>query len=174
MKGLIHVYCGDGQGKTMAAIGMGIRACGRGKRVLLVQFLKGGDSGEWKVLDRVPNFSALPNPEHMKFTFQMNQAERTEAAELCRSRLQKAAETADAGRCDLLILDEVFGAINAGMLPDRALVALLKSKPDPLEIVLTGRNPSAEILELADYVSEIKKVKHPFDRGIPAREGIEF
>ena len=174
MNGLIHVYCGDGKGKTTAAVGLGIRACGRGKRVLLVQFLKGGGSGELNVLGGVPGFRVLPNPERMEFTFRMGEAERAEAAKLCGSRFKKAAEAAEAGGCDLLILDEVLNAVGAGMLPEEALLAFLKNKPGPLEIVLTGRGPSPQVLKLADYVSEIKKIKHPFDRGVPAREGIEF
>jgi ATP:corrinoid adenosyltransferase len=174
MDGLTHIYCGDGKGKTTAALGLGVRACGRGKRVLLVQFLKGSDSGELNVLNALPNFSVLPNPENIKFIFQMEEAERTETARLCRTRFQKAAQAAAGGACDLLILDEVFGAISTGMLPNKTLIEFIKSKPGNLELVLTGRDPEPEILTLADYVSEILKVKHPFDRNIPARKGIEF
>ena len=174
MDGLTHVYCGDGKGKTTAALGLGVRACGRGKRVLLVQFLKGSDSGELNVLDALPNFNILPNPENIKFIFQMNETERAETAQLCGARFQKAVQAAADGACDLLILDEVFGAVSTGMLPNEMLAEFIKSKPGNLELVLTGRDPEPEILVLADYVSEIRKVKHPFDRNISARKGIEF
>ncbi len=174
MNGLIHIYCGDGKGKTTAAIGLGVRACGRGMHVLLVQFLKGADSGELEVLRALPGFTVFPNPETLKFTFQMNEEERAQAALLCANRFEQAVDSARQGNCDLLILDEVFGAVSTGMLPEEALTEFARSKPPALELVLTGRDPSAQVLALADYVSEIKKVKHPFDRNIPARRGIEF
>lgn len=174
MNGLTHIYCGDGKGKTTAAIGLGIRACGSGKRVLLAQFLKGSTSSELTALRELRNFSVLPAPEHMKFTFQMTPRELEETAELCRSQFHRAVSAVNAGECDLLILDEVFGAISCGLLPDTLLPDLIKNKPQSLELVLTGRDPKPEVLELADYVSEIKKIKHPYDRNIPARRGIEF
>ncbi len=174
MNGLTHIYCGDGKGKTTAAIGLGIRACGSGKKVLLAQFLKGSTSSELTVLRELKNFSVLPAPEHIKFTFQMTPAELREAAALCGSQFQRAVSAANAGECDLLILDEVFGAISCGLLANTLLPGLIKNKPQSLELVLTGRDPKPEVLELADYVSEIKKIKHPYDRNIPARRGIEF
>jgi cob(I)alamin adenosyltransferase len=174
MNGLTHIYCGDGKGKTTAAIGLGIRACGSGKRVLLAQFLKGSTSSELTVLRELKNFRVLPAPEHIKFTFQMTPDELKETAELCSRQFQRAVSAVKAGECDLLILDEVFGAISCGLLADTLLLDLIKNKPQSMELVLTGRDPKPEILELADYVSEIRKIKHPYDRNVPARRGIEF
>lgn len=174
MNGLTHIYCGDGKGKTTAAIGLGIRACGSGKRVLLVQFLKGNTSCELTVLRELKNFRVLPGPEHIKFTFQMSLEELKAAAELCAEQFQRAVSAVNAGECDVLILDEVFGAISCGLLDETLLLDFIKNKPQSLELVLTGRGPKPEVLELADYVSEIHKVKHPYDRNIPARRGIEF
>ncbi len=174
MNGLTHVYCGDGKGKTTAAIGLGVRACGSGKRVLLVQFLKGNTSGELAVLKQLAGFEVMPAPEHIKFTFQMTPRELEETALLCGSQFCKVVSEAHAGSCDMLILDEVFGAIHCNLLTNEMLTDFIKNKPPKLELVLTGRDPGPEVLALADYVSEIKKVKHPFDRDIPARKGIEF
>lgn len=174
MQGFIHIYCGEGKGKTTAAIGLGVRACGSGKRVLMVQFLKGNRSGERKILEQIPGFTLLPGPETVKFTFQMTPEELAEAGRVCEVLLQTAAETAARQDDDLLILDEVFGAISAGVLPAGLVLNLMRTKPERLELVLTGRGPSPEFLELADYVSEIQKIKHPYDRNIPARKGIEF
>lgn len=174
MTGLTHIYCGDGKGKTTAAIGLGIRACGRGKRVLLTQFLKGSDSGERNILEKIPGFTVTPNPDQIKFTFQMNEEELREAAEQCRERFAQAVGAAKQGECDLLILDEVFAACGAGLLAPEVVSDFIRHKPPELELVLTGRNPDPKIVELADYVSEMKKVKHPFDRNVPARKGVEF
>lgn len=171
---MTHVYFGDGKGKTTAAIGLGVRACGRGMRVLLVQFLKGSDSGELAALSYLPGITVLPGPNSMKFTFQMDARELQEAARLCALRLEEAVQTAARENYDLLILDELLDTVDCGLLPDERLTELVRTKPDRLELVLTGRNPSKEILSLADYVTEMKKVKHPFDSHIPARRGIEF
>lgn len=174
MNGLTHVYCGEGKGKTTTAIGLGVRACGSGKRVLLLQFLKGNSSSELTVLKQIPNFKIMPTPEHIKFTFQMTPRELEETALLCSTLFGSVLAAVHAGECDMLILDEVFGAIHCGLLNRKMLIDLIKNKPKELELVLTGRDPEPEVLELADYVSEIKKIKHPFDHDIPARKGIEF
>ncbi|XOQ47574.1 MAG: Cob(I)yrinic acid a,c-diamide adenosyltransferase [Eubacteriales bacterium] len=174
MNGLVHIYCGDGKGKTTAAVGLGIRACGSGKRVLMVQFLKENTSGELNVLRELKDFHILPSPPHIKFTFQMTRQELEETAALCAEQFLRATAAVHAEEYDVLILDEIFGAVNSGLLDSRLLLALIKNKPQKLELVLTGRDPEPEVLELADYVSEIRKIKHPYDRGIPARKGIEF
>ncbi|WP_444643376.1 cob(I)yrinic acid a,c-diamide adenosyltransferase [Caproiciproducens sp. R1] len=174
MNGLTHVYCGDGKGKTTAAVGLGVRACGSGKRVLMAQFLKGNGSGELAVLKQLENFSVLPTVPTVKFTFQMTKKELEAAAVLCGNLFCKAVAAAKADECDLLILDEVFAAVNCGLLDGAMLTDFIKNKPQKLELVLTGRGPKPEVLELADYVSEIRKEKHPYDRNIPARKGIEF
>ena len=174
MNGLTHIYCGDGKGKTTAAVGLGVRACGSGKRVMLVQFLKGNSSSELIVLRQLKNFNVLPAPSSIKFTFQMTKKELEETAMLCAGLFCKAVAAVNADDCDMLILDEVFGAVNCDLLDNKMLIDLIKNKPQKLELVLTGRDPKPEVLELADYISEIKKVKHPFDQDIPARRGIEF
>ena len=121
-KGLIHIYCGDGKGKTTAAVGLCVRACGCGKKVLLAQFLKDDSSGELVSLGLLPGFSRIPAPKRVKFTFQMNEEERRESAKRCAQMLQDARRAAEAGACDLLVLDECFGALSTGMLNMEALL----------------------------------------------------
>lgn len=172
-RGLVHIYCGDGKGKTTAALGLAVRASGRGLRVLLVQFLKSADTGELNVLQNLPGFKIIRGKDGQKFSFAMSAEERAETRLIHNANLQAALDEVKTGNCDLLILDEAIGALNRDMLDREKLIRFIKDKPAGLELVLTGRNPDPELLELADYVSEMKKVKHPFDQGIGARDGIE-
>ncbi|MFA6808284.1 MAG: cob(I)yrinic acid a,c-diamide adenosyltransferase [Eubacteriales bacterium] len=172
-KGLIHIYCGDGKGKTTAAMGLAMRSSGRGFKVLIVQFLKSQDTGELHSLEKLPEIMILRGNRKHGFTFNMSEEEK----ELCRveydKTLNKGIEICKTESIDLLVLDEVIGAYNLGFINRDCLLDFLKNKPEKLEVVLTGRNPDESLLGLADYVSEIRKVKHPFDRGIKARNGIE-
>lgn len=171
--GLIHIYCGDGKGKTTAALGLALRASGHGNKVLLVQFLKARPSGELKSLAHLPNIEILRGKATTKFTFQMNAAEKAQVKREHQMLFAQVLQKLFCEPIDLLILDEIIGACNAGVFSQDELLNFLYQKPEKLEVVLTGRNPAPELVELADYVSEIKKVKHPFDRGVPARTGIE-
>lgn len=169
--GLVHLYCGDGKGKTTAAMGLAMRAAGRGLRVLIVQFLKSTPTGELEILKLLPQVKVLRSNEQLGFTFRMNEEQKRRAAAIQQELFAKAKE--EMLDADLLILDEVMAAINAGMLQTEQVVDLLHERPAGLEVVLTGRNPPPELMELANYVSEIKKIRHPFDKGIAARDGIE-
>lgn len=173
MFGLIHIYCGDGKGKTTAAIGLAVRCAGRGNKVLLVQFLKSRDSGELYSLARLSDIEVMRGKESKKFTFQMNDEEKHALLLEHNKMFEQVLEKIKTGNYSLLILDEVIGAVNARVFDLHKLTAFLRSKPENLEVVLTGRNPAPELLELADYVSEMRKIKHPMDKGIMAREGIE-
>lgn len=168
--GLTHLYCGDGKGKTTAAMGLALRAAGRGLRVVIVQFLKSGDSGELNILRSLPNVTVLSGKGSAKFSFQMNEEERRAAKVLHEAHLREALSLP----FDLLVLDEAVGAHSAGLLDTVLLEEALHHRPPNTELVLTGRNPAALLLEAADYVTEMKCCKHPFERGIAAREGIEF
>lgn len=172
--GLIHIYCGDGKGKTTASLGLSIRAAGRGQNVLIVRFLKTDDTGELPSLARIPNIEVTPCDRSFGFTFQMDEETMVEAKRYYRNRFQTASEKANSGGYDLLILDEIMSAYNYDMVEKEEVIQFLKNKPKELEVVLTGRDPARELLGLADYVSEIRKIKHPFEQGIPAREGIEY
>lgn len=172
--GLIHLYCGAGKGKTTASIGLITRAAGHGRRVLLVQFLKDGHSGEIESLHLLPGVRILAGQVTTKFTYQMDGEEKTATRTLHEIFFHQAVEDARAGSIDLLVLDEVLGAINTGLLPHEEVLDFLRTKPSGLEVVLTGRDPTSQLLALADYISEIQCIRHPYQRGISAREGIEF
>ena len=173
MFGLIHIYCGDGKGKTTAAVGLAVRCAGRGNKVLLVQFLKSRDSGELYSLAKLPDIEVMRGKESKKFTFQMNEEEKHALLIEHNKMFEQVLEKIKNGGYSLLILDEVIGALNAKVFEMPKLIEWLRHKPENLEVVLTGRNPAPELVEIADYVSEMRKVKHPMDKGIMAREGIE-
>lgn len=172
--GLIHIYCGDGKGKTTAAMGLALRALGYGYRVLVVQFLKDGSSSELKALSTFPKASVISGKDVAGFSFAMNAQERLIVAQNHNDHLTDAIALCQNGGFDLLILDEVIGAMNADLIDCALLFSFLKSKPQTLEVAMTGRNPSEELIALADYVSELRKIKHPYDKGIGARGGIEL
>lgn len=173
MFGLIHIYCGDGKGKTTAAVGLAVRCSGRGNKVLLVQFLKSRDSGELYSLAKLPDIEVMRGKESKKFTFQMNEEEKHALLIEHNKMFEQVLAKIKNGGYSLLILDEVIGALNAKVFEMPKLIEFLRHKPENLEVVLTGRNPAPELVEIADYVSEMRKVKHPMDKGIMAREGIE-
>lgn len=173
MFGLIHIYCGDGKGKTTAAVGLAVRCAGRGNKVLLVQFLKSRDSGELYSLAKLPDIEVMRGKESKKFTFQMNEEEKHALLIEHNKMFEQVLAKIKNGGYSLLILDEVIGALNANVFEMPKLIEFLRHKPENLEVVLTGRNPAPELVEIADYVSEMRKVKHPMDKGIMAREGIE-
>lgn len=173
MFGLVHIYCGDGKGKTTAAVGLAVRCAGRGNKVLLVQFLKSRDSGELYSLAKLPDIEVMRGKESKKFTFQMNEEEKHALLIEHNKMFEQVLAKIENGGYSLLILDEVIGALNAKVFEMPKLIEFLRHKPENLEVVLTGRNPAPELVEIADYVSEMRKVKHPMDKGIMAREGIE-
>ena len=162
MDGLIHIYEGNGKGKTTAGVGLAVRCAGRGRKVVYSQFLKDGSSGEIGVLKNIPGIIVMTGGKNFGFTFRMNEEQKKEAAAFYRKLFL------------VLVMDEVLDACNSGMLDTRELVDFLKNRPKDMEVVLTGRNPAPELVEMADYVTQMTKKKHPFDRGIGAREGIEM
>ena len=172
MSGLIHIYCGDGKGKTTAAMGLAIRAAGSGRRVLILQFLKDGRSSEFVSIAHVPNIEVVPQTKRFGFTWTLSEEEKAQARDYCSALLEDAF--ARAGDFDLLVLDEAVGACASGMIGEVRLLALLEARPAELEVVLTGRNPPDWMGEAADYITEMKCHRHPFEQGIPAREGVEF
>lgn len=164
---MIHVYVGDGKGKTTASIGLSVRAAGHGFKVLFMQFLKDDSSGEIDVLRSIPGIEVVHCPVDHGFIFQMTEDQKRETAEEYDKMLDKAI-TSDAF---LIVLDEVIHALNAGII-DREKLEQVMDKES--ELVLTGRDAPEWITDRADYVSDIQKNKHPYDRGIQARVGIEF
>lgn len=169
---MIHLYCGDGKGKTTAAMGLAVRAVGHGCRVVLAQFLKSGKSGERAVLAGLPTVELLPVPEEMKFTFRMTEEEKAAEGMRQRALLEEAFRAAE--EAGLLVLDELCAALSTGMVELERVLTLLNACPEGLEVVITGRNPPEELKAQADYITEMRKVRHPFDRGLSARSGIEW
>ncbi|MDD4365049.1 MAG: cob(I)yrinic acid a,c-diamide adenosyltransferase [Synergistales bacterium] len=171
-KGLVQVYTGDGKGKTTCAIGLAVRVLGHGGAVAIVQFLKG-----WEGYGEVAFLKKLPSVR----------LERTGRAEFVRPSGPQPEDYAEAergfalarnwiesGDYDLVVLDEINVALHYGLLPTKAVLDLLKERPEKVEVVLTGRNAPEQLIAAADLVTEMVKRRHPFDRGVKAREGIEF
>ncbi len=174
-KGLIQVYTGDGKGKTTAAIGQGIRAIGSGNKVFMVQFLKSSQTGELSTLKRLePEFRVFRFERERGFVWTLSKDELDELQADIRNAFEFVKNCMQKKACDVLILDEIMGVLKNELLSVTEIVTLLKSKPEEMEVVLTGRNVPSEILELADYVSDIIGVKHPYQKGIAARKGIEY
>ncbi|HDS11429.1 MAG TPA: cob(I)yrinic acid a,c-diamide adenosyltransferase [Candidatus Wirthbacteria bacterium] len=170
--GLIHIYTGEAKGKTTAALGLGLRAAGQGLRVMLIQFMKGqtnyGELASIKQLEGYeyrqfgrPDFVERDNPHPLD-------------QEGAQAGLFFAQECMQAGWYDLLILDEVICALDFGLLDLAQIVDLVSAKPASLELVLTGRNVPPELIDLADYVTSMELIKHPYQQGIQARRGVEF
>lgn len=173
-EGLIHIYTGDGKGKTTCAIGLSVRAAGAGMKVLIARFLKSERSSELNSLAQINNIDVLPIGKYLGWSFQMSDEERDTAKEICSELLTSAFKTAISGGYDLLVLDEIIATNNLHFVDENVLLDYLKGKPSNLEVVLTGREPTENLLKIADYVSVINKEKHPYDKGINARKGIEF
>ena len=173
--GLVIVYTGNGKGKTTAALGLAMRAIGYEHKVCMLQFIKGswhyGEMDSSKKLE--PNFELIavgkgfvgilddnsPREEHEKYA--------AEALRICREKIHS-------GKYNVVILDEVNYAINLGLIDVQEIIKLIKEKPSNLDLVLTGRDVKDEIVELADLVTEMKEIKHPFKSGIKAKKGIDF
>ena len=170
--GLIQLYHGDGKGKTSAAIGASIRAAGAGKKVLFAQFLKDGSSSEIHILQAVPGIKTLHCDTVQGFWHSLSPEQQARA----RADYEEFLELvlSQASRADLLVLDELSHACRLNVISEIRLISWLEKKPEGLEVIITGRDPSPALKALADYESEIKKIRHPFDRGIAARKGIEF
>lgn len=171
-QGLIQVYTGNAKGKSTAAFGLAVRAAGHGLKVHIVQFMKTGDYGENKALARL-----APEVEIAAFGrkgFIHRGGAKPEDYELAHQALDCAREIMLAGRADILILDEINNALYFGLLPLEAVLEFIQAKPPQLELILTGRNAPPEITELADLVTEMLEVKHPYQKGIGSRAGIEY
>lgn len=171
---MLHIYYGYGKGKTTASIGVAVRAVGANKRVLFAQFLKSDDSSERKVLSEMNNVMLLPCPERTKFVKDMSDEEKLQCKSYCRNIFNNCARMALSGNYDMIVFDEIFSAIENNMLSESELFDFLANAPKNIEIILTGHNPSEKILSLGDYVTEMKKIAHPYDKGVVARKGIEY
>lgn len=171
--GMIHIYCGDGKGKTTAAVGLAVRAKGAGMSASVFQFLKNGSSSEISMLSSL-GIPAEGCASCTKFTFQMNDEEKKSVYECHNQMLFNIRKFAAENDNVLIVMDEFLDAYNKGMLDRKLSEDIIREISGKSEIILTGRNPAAVFTEQADYISEIKAVKHPYSRGITARKGIEY
>jgi cob(I)alamin adenosyltransferase len=171
-KGLTQVYTGDGKGKTSAAFGLALRAIGRGLKVYVIQFIKGGfDYGELYVVKLLPNFK-MEAFGRGKFVTEVPPTK--EDVKLAKEALKLASEVVSGGEYDVVILDEINVALSLKLIGVNEVTDMIRNKPEHVELVLTGRDAPPEVVELADLVTEMKEVKHPYTRGARSRRGIEY
>ena len=171
-KGLVQIFTGDGKGKTSAALGVALRALGHGLRVCIVVFMKGDyPYGEWEVLSKLPNvniarfgFRTFTDPTNVK----------PEEKEQAKQALATAREAMLSGDYDLVVLDEVNIAVAWKLVELDEVVRLIQDKPQNVELILTGRHADSRLVQLADLVTECLKIKHPYDKGIIARPGMDY
>lgn len=174
-KGLVQVYCGDGKGKTTAAIGQGIRAIGGQYKVIMIQFLKNAHTGECSILKKLePYFKVFHFEKNHDFTWMLSEEEKEELKSETQNALNFANKVMDTGECDMLILDEILNSLQQNLLTELELCELIDNRPEDMELVLTGRLLPESIKERADYISMVEALKHPMHKGIEARKGIEY
>lgn len=173
--GLIIVNTGNGKGKTTAALGTALRACGYGQKVLMIQFVK----GPWKSGEQLAAARLAPEFELVKtgkgfFKIMNDRLPEEDHKEAARLGLELAKEKVLSGAYDLIILDEINNAIADGLLPVESLLDLLDVRPETLHIIITGRNAHPKVIERAHLVTEMTEIKHPYAQGILAQKGIDF
>ncbi|MEA2089215.1 MAG: cob(I)yrinic acid a,c-diamide adenosyltransferase [Thermoproteota archaeon] len=170
--GLVQVYTGNGKGKTSAAFGLALRAIGRGFKVYIIQFVKGGfDYGELYIVDKLPN---LKLKAFGRGRFVTEKPPNKKDVKLSEEALALAKEVVKSGEYDIVILDEINVALNLKLVNLEKVLELIRNKPTHVELILTGRYAPKEIIEAANLVTEMKEVKHPFNKGYQARKGIEY
>ena len=170
--GMVHVYTGNGKGKTTSSLGLGLRAAGHGFRVLMIQFMKGDIKyGELEAVKNIPNFDIIQfgRPD---FVDKNNPAEID--IKLARDGLVHARKVVGEGNIDMLILDEVNVAVEWKLITAEEVLEIVRSRPESMEIILTGRYAPPEFIEIADTVTEMTEIKHPYMQGVMARKGVEY
>ena len=171
MERLVHLYYGDGKGKTTAAVGLAVRAAGAGQNVLFVQFMKGGRTGEVEILRGLSHVTVLRCDREFPFYRQMTPEQKEEQTALHNRMLEQIERAVKEGRYEMLVLDEVTYPYARRLFDRKMFRRIFERAKGGMEIVCTGRDPDAFFLEFADYATEMKCVRHPFARGVKAREG---
>ncbi len=171
-QGLVQIYTGNGKGKTTAALGLALRAAGREMKVYMIQFMKGGGPyGEQLAAPRLSPYLTIVQTGRAGWVNKDNPD--PEDKRLAREALELAVKALTDRTCDLLILDEINGAVSFGLIDVDDVLALIRLKPADMELVLTGRNADERIIAAADLVTEMREIKHYYKAGVPARIGIE-
>jgi cob(I)alamin adenosyltransferase len=174
-RGLVVVYTGDGKGKTTAAMGLALRAAGYGRKVLVIQFVKTWFTGEKGGFEHLPNVEFVQAGKGF-FKILGDQLPEDEHVEAAQEALELAQAKIAGGEYDVVVLDEIIGTVTGGLLPLQPVLELVDGKPVKLDLVLTGHHGEQlpELLERADLITEMRKVKHPYDSGIIAKESIDY
>lgn len=170
-EGFIHVYTGPGKGKTTAALGLALRAIGAGMKVHMIQFMKGRRYSEIDAIENIPNFTIS---QHGRDEFVSKEKPEQIDIDLARDGFNYAREIIQGDKYDMIILDEINVAVDYNLIPLEDVLKIMREKPDNLELVLTGRYAHPEIIKNADIVTEMLDIKHPFQKGILARKGIDY
>lgn len=188
---MIHLYSGEGRGKTSIAVGTAIRMAGAGKKVIFAQFMKSGESSEIKVLAALPDVEICRVPEEFPFYNQMSEEQRGRITtyhnailnhvidEVQCYRHEEERKNAAAGEVVtkpelLVVLDEITYPVSWGLVDIPLVNRFLKELPEPVELILTGQNPSEQMIASSDYWSELSMKRHPYESGVMAREGVEY
>ena len=171
---MIQIYTGNNKGKTTEAIGQGIRACGNGFNVIMIQFLKTSSSGELNILKNINNFTVKRFEKTKGFVWNLNEEEKNNLKGEIREAYNYAVNIIKNNKCDMLILDEIMGVLYNKFLTVDEVINLLDYNKTNIEIILTGRDAPKRLIERADLVTEMKCIKHYYDKGVPARKGIEY
>lgn len=171
---MLHIYYGNGKGKTTAAVGLTVRAIGAGMKTAFFQFLKNGSSSEIDILKELENNTVMCCESCSKFSFQMNDDEKSNVTSEHNNMLIYAKDLIENGSVDLVVLDELLDAYNKKLIDAELADEFINCCSKKAEIIVTGRDPSAEWLNTADYVTEMTSLKHPYNNGINARKGIEY
>ena len=172
-KGLVQIFTGNGKGKTTAALGTVLRAAGHGLKVFVIFFMKGDyPYGEYSTLSKLPNVkvASFGLRRFIRKTDIVNPEEKAQAE----AALAASREAITSGLYDLVVMDEINVALYFKLIEPEEVVQLIRDKPPHVELIMTGRNADSRLIEIADLVTEMVKIKHPFDKGIKARKGIEF
>lgn len=170
-KGYIHVYTGDGKGKTTSSLGLAMRAAGAGNRVAIIQFMKGRRYSEIDTAELIPGIEIF---QHGRDEFVSKEDPEQIDIDLAWKGFEHAREIVNGGEYDMVILDEINVALDFKLLPIDEVMELIRNRPVHVEMVLTGRNAPAQIMEEADLITEMREVKHFYQQGVEARKGIEF
>jgi cob(I)alamin adenosyltransferase len=170
-KGYIHLYTGPGKGKTTASLGLGLRAAGAGFKVHMIQFMKGRRYSEIDALENLPNFTIS---QHGRDEFVSKEKPEQIDIDLAQEGFSQAKDIIKNGKYDMVILDEINVAVDYNLIALDDVLKLIEEKPEKLELVLTGRNAHPELVKIADVVTEMLEIKHPYQKGAMARKGVDF
>lgn len=173
-RGMVHIYTGDGKGKTTVALGLALRALGWGLKVMMVQFIKGYDEiGEIKFAEKYPEDFAI-RQFAIDLKRDIDEQKVLERKKEVEEAMAFAEEVVNSAKFDVVILDELAIAVHFGLIDVKRVLRLIRNKPESVELVITGRNAPPQLLDAADYVTEMHLAKHPYERGVQARPGVDY